>query len=85
MILAFRAPLNVDQTLKSLFESITTLIFRSPILSNYHFKGNPKEVTGGLLDLDCQDVEPRLKGDIREQLKDAIMPNQSENDFLISK
>ena len=52
MILAFRAPLNVDQTLKSLFESITTLIFRSPILSNYHFKGNPKELTGGLFALD---------------------------------
>ena len=53
MILAFRAPLNVDQTLKSLFESITTLIFRSPILLNCHFKGNPKELTGGLLALDC--------------------------------
>ena len=51
MILVFRAPLNVDQTLKSLFESITTLIFRSAILPNYHFKGNPKELTGGLLAL----------------------------------
>ena len=52
MILAFRAPLNVDQTLKSLFESITTLIFRSPILPNCQFKGHPKELTGGLLALD---------------------------------
>ena len=81
MILALRAPLNVDQTLKSLFESITTLIFRSPTLLNYHFKGNPKELTGGILALDCQDVEPRLKANIREQLKDADMPSQSENDL----
>ena len=42
MILAFRAPLNVDQTLKSLFESITTLIFRSPILLNSISKGTLK-------------------------------------------
>ena len=64
MILAFRAPLNVDQTLKSLFESITTLIFRSPILLNYTFKGNLKKLTGGLLVLESHNVEPCLKAKI---------------------